>query len=402
MNTELVLRAPTGGFEMSYAGDREIYDADSHVVEPLGWLDNYIDPAIYDRAQAEFGRPPKEKVQHVWNKFTSRQRDPEFRARDKDEIMLRKGVEAPGAFLAEDRPAALDLLGFKGQLVFTSSALRLLARLDHGEDTELACGMARAHNRWMVDFCSVDPRLLPVCYVPFNNIDEAESFTKETIEGGAAAIMISSDVPTHHSQSHVGFDKVWAQAEEAGVPIVFHVGGGTRMDETYKKNGLPPVKDFNGGDGNFTSVSFMAIPEAPMQTLSALIFDGVLERFPNLKFGVIEQGASWVPGWMWSLDAAADAFKKNEERLARLTMKPSEYVQRQVRVAPYPHEPVGKIIAQTGPDICMFSSDYPHPEGGRNPIGRFEESLKGRSDDEIRRFYSDNFLDLMGNALVLA
>jgi predicted TIM-barrel fold metal-dependent hydrolase len=387
---------------MSYAGDRQIYDADSHVHELPGWLDDLLEPAIYDRAQDLLGRPEQGKIDHVREKFTSRQRDPEFRSKDKDEVLLRKGLEAPGAFLAEDRPAVLDLLGFKGQLVFTSSALRLLAKVDHGDDVDLAYGFARAHNKWMVNFCSVDPRLLPVSYLPFTDIERAGTFTKEAIDGGAGALMISSQVPKNHSQSHIGFDKVWAQAEEAGVPIVFHVGGGVRMDETYKINGLPPVKDFIGGDGNFTSVSFMAIPNAPMQTLAALIFDGVLERFPNLKFGVIEQGASWVPGWMWSLDAAADAFKKNEERLARLTMKPSEYVQRQVRVAPYPHEPVGKIIAQTGPDICMFSSDYPHPEGGRNPIGRFEESLKGRSDDEIRRFYSDNFLDLMGNALVLA
>jgi len=387
---------------MSYAGDRIIYDADSHVVEPLGWLDDFIEPAIYDRAQAEFGSPPKSKVEHLWNKFTARQRDPEFRSRDEEEILIRKGVEAPGAFLSEDRPAALDLLGFKGQLVLTSSALRLLARLDHEDDAELAYGMARAHNRWMTNFCSVDSRLLPVSYIPFNNIEQAATFTSETIEGGAAALMISSEVPTHHSQSHIGFDKVWAQAEEAGIPVVFHVGGGTRMDETYKINGLPPVKDFNGGDGNFTSISFMAIPNAPMQTLSALIFDGVLERFPRLKFGVIEQGASWLPGWMWSLDAAADAFSKNEERISRLSIKPSEYVQRQIRVAPYPHEPVGRIIEQSGPEVCLFSSDYPHAEGGRNPLKRFDDSLVGRSRSEIDRFYADNFLDLMGNSLVPA
>ncbi len=387
---------------MPYAGDRLTYDADSHVHELPGWLDDLLEPDIFDRAQHVLGRPEQGKIDHVREKLTARQRDPEFRASDEQEILLRKGIEARGAFLSEDRPRVLDLLGFKGQLVFTSSALRLLTQVDHGDDVDLAYGFARAHNKWMVNFCSVDPRLFPVAYVPFIDIERAGTFTTETIEGGAKTIMISSAVPTKYSQSHIGFDKVWAQAEEAGVPIVFHVGGGTRMDETYKANGLPPVKDFIGGDGNFTSVSFMAIPNAPMQTLSAMIFDGVFERFPNLKLGVIEQGASWVPGWMWSLDAAADAFSKNEERLARLSIKPSEYVQRQIRVAPYPHEPVGKIIAQTGPDVCMFSSDYPHPEGGRNPIKRFDDSLVGRTDEEIRRFYANNFMDLMGASLVAA
>jgi predicted TIM-barrel fold metal-dependent hydrolase len=384
---------------MPYAEGRLVYDADSHVHEPPGWLDDLLEPSIADRAQEVLGRPERGKIEHVLEKFTSHQQDAEFRQRDAEEILLRKGFEAPGAFIKEDRPAALDLLGFASQLVFTSTALRLLAAVDHGGDAELAYGFARAQNRWMVNFCSVDARLLPVCYVPFIDIEQAAAFTTETLEAGAAALMIGSACPKHHSPSHIGFDRVWAQAEEAGIPVVFHVGGGTRMDLTYKENGMPAVKDFIGGDGNFTSVSFMAIPTAPMQTLAAMIIDGVLERFPRLKLGVIEQGAAWVPVWMWSMDAAADAFQKNEERLSRLSLKPSEYVQRQIRFTPYPHEPAGRIIEQTGPDVCMFSSDYPHPEGGRNPLKRFDDSLTGRSDDEKHRFYADNFVDLMGNAL---
>lgn len=384
---------------MPYTGDRVVFDADSHVHEPPGWLDDLLETDIYERAQELLGRPAQSKIEHVREKLTAKQRDQEFRVRDAEEIMLRKGIEAPGAFLREDRPAALDLLGFAAQLVFTSSALRLLTAVDHSRDAELAYGFARAHNRWMVDFCATDRRLLPVCYVPLIDLEAAPRFAAEAIEGGAAALMIASACPDNHSPSHIALDALWAQAEEAGLPVVFHVGGGVRMKDTYKVNGLPPVKDFIGGDGNFTSVSFMAIPFAPMQTLSTLIFDGVFERFPRLQVGVIEQGASWVPGWMWSLDAAAEAFQKNEERIHKLSLKPSEYVQRQIWVTPYPHEPVGLIIAQTGPDVCMFSSDYPHPEGGRNPLKRFDDSLQGRTVEECTRFYSSNFQAMMGRAL---
>jgi hypothetical protein len=52
-------------------------------------------------------------------------------------------------------------------------------------------------------------------------------------------------------------------------------------------------------------------------------------------------------------------------------MRPSEFVQCQVRVTPYPAEDTGWIIANSGDEICMFSSDFPHVEGGRNPIKRF-------------------------------
>jgi predicted TIM-barrel fold metal-dependent hydrolase len=136
-----------------------------------------------------------------------------------------------------------------------------------------------------------------------------------------------------------------------------------------------------------------------MQSLATMIIDGVLDRFPALKFGVIEQGASWLPGWMRALDSAQVAFSKNEERLQRLELKLSEYVRRQVRVTPYPHEDAGWIVENSGEDVCMFSSDYPHVEGGRNPLARFANTTAGLSESALQRFYCDNFVDLMGPAL---
>jgi predicted TIM-barrel fold metal-dependent hydrolase len=211
--------------------------------------------------------------------------------------------------------------------------------------------------------------------------------------------MIASEPPRQHSPSHVGFDGVWAQAQEAGIPIVFHVGGEQPMNAVYKNNGLPPVPDFHGGDTNFTSVSYMAIPYAPMQTLATLIVDGVLDRFPALKVGLIELGASWLPGLMRSMDSAAEAFRRNEERLQHLSLLPSEFVRRQVRATPYPHEPAGWIVEHTGPEVTMFSSDYPHVEGGRNPVKRFDSSLAGCDDKTRDAFFAGNFADLMGPTL---
>ncbi len=239
---------------MAYVEDRVVHDADSHITEPPGWADDYIDPSLRDRIDALLPRHTEGEPDRaaVIEKLTAKQRDPEYRSRDAEEIMLRKGALAPGAFLREDRPAALDLLGFRSQLVFTSAFLVTLGLADRSDDLDLAYGVARSHNRLMVDFCSVDPRLLPVCYLPLADIERSTTFAAEVIDGGAAAIMIPSACPKHHSPSHIGLDRVWAQAEEAGVPIVLHVGGGTPMNNTYKENGLPPVKDFVGGDGNFS------------------------------------------------------------------------------------------------------------------------------------------------------
>ena len=90
---------------------------------------------------------------------------------------------------------------------------------------------------------------------------------------------------------------------------------------------------------------------------------------------------------------------KGEERLNKLSARPSEIARRQCRVTPYPHEPTGWIIDNSGPEVCLFSSDWPHVEGGRNPLKRFSQSLQGISAEAQQRFYRDNFIDLMGAGL---
>jgi uncharacterized protein len=380
---------------MPYAEGRVVHDADSHIFEPPGTAERHADPGIRERLREALRpltwSPPIEEA-------VARQRDPAFRARDAEEIMLRKNWLALGAVLPEDRPAALDLLGFASQLVFTTSYLKPLRDLERGEDLDLVHGLALAHNRAIVEFCRVDRRLLPVGYLPLGDIERAARAADQAIALGVAALMIPSHPLRRHAQSHVGLDPAWARAQDAGVPIIFHVGGEEPMNPVYKVNGLPPVPDFHGGDDNFTSVSYLAIPYAPMQTLGTMIYDGVLDRFPRLRIGVIELGASWVPGWMRALDSGADAFRKNEVRLQGLSLKPSEFVRRQVRVTPYPHEPAGWIVKNAGPEVAMFSSDYPHVEGGRNPLRRFEASLAGAActEAEKRAFYCDNFVDLVG------
>jgi predicted TIM-barrel fold metal-dependent hydrolase len=98
------------------------------------------------------------------------------------------------------------------------------------------------------------------------------------------------------------------------------------------------------------------------------------------------------------MESAVEAFHRHEQRLQALSLRPTEYVRRQVRVTPYPTEDVGWTIDNSGPEVCMFSSDYPHVEGGRKPFERFERSLGDRAEDVRQRFYCDNFLDLMGTA----
>jgi predicted TIM-barrel fold metal-dependent hydrolase len=385
---------------MPYIEGRVVHDADAHIMEEPTWLGEHADPGIREQLlpNTELGLAPGEA--EMLERFRAQHADPEFRARDAEEIMQRKNWKATGSFIKEDRPLALDLLGVASQLVFNTFNNGRLVRLERGEDLDLAYGAARAHNRAMVEFCDVDDRLLPTCYVPLADFERSAAMAGEAIALGAAALLVPSACPRHHSPSHVGLDPVWRQAEEAGIPIVLHVGGGGQLiDPMLFENGGPPVKDFHGGDENFRSVDYMGIPRRPELMLSTMIFDGVLERHPELRIGVIEQGAIWLPSWMLQMESAFDAFVKHEARLQGLSLRPSEFVRRQIKATPYPTEDVGWIVEQAGAETVLFSTDFPHVEGGRRPMERFEASLGDASEAVRQAFYCDNFIDLMGRAM---
>ncbi len=397
---------------MAYAEGRVMHDADAHLMETPTWLRDHAEAPFRSRLPVlkyqsgnelrQTGSPDEQRrdLAASFDGLRKKHASEEYRAEEAEQIMARKNFAATGSFIAEDRPRALDLLGFSSQLIFNTFHNGRLHDLEHSDDLDLAYAAARAHNRGMLEFCSVDARLLPTCYVPLVDPERAVATTEAALVEGTAALLVASGCPPSFSPSHRDLFGVWARAEEAGVPVVFHVGGtGDLIDPHYFVNGLPVPHDFHGGDENFRSVDYMGIPVPPAQTLATMIFDGVLEQFPDLHIGVIEQGAIWVPSWLRQMESAFEAFARHEERLQALSMRPSDYVHRQVRFTPYPTEDVGWIIEQAGADLPMFSSDYPHVEGGRKPVERFEASLGDASDSVRQSFYVDNFLFLMGSAV---
>jgi predicted TIM-barrel fold metal-dependent hydrolase len=189
---------------------------------------------------------------------------------------------------------------------------------------------------------------------------------------------------------------MWRTLEERDVPFVLHVGGAGRLvPKEFHDNGRP-VTDFLGGGENIRAKDYMGIAHMTELFLAALIFDGVLERFPKLRGGSIEQGAMWVVPWLRRLDLAQQSFGRSEPALRELPSRPSDYVRGRLCFTPFPGEPVGWMIEQCGEELFCFSSDYPHPEGTKDPIGRFETTLTGTAEDAKQRFYSDNLAAMLG------
>lgn len=380
----------------TYVGDLPVSDADSHLMESVDWLHAHADAATRERLldfDLEMGGG--EQVRETIERASDAPPVDASTLVGAEVAAAPKGWSALGAMSSQDRSAALDVLGFRQQLVFTTFAS---SQYLFSTDLDLVYGGATAHNRGIAEFCRDDDRLLPVASLPLNDLDRAEQALDDALELGCAAMWIPYRPVAGHSPAHVDVDRIWARLAEAAVPFVLHIGGGrTKLNDAFHDNGRPLPHDAVGGGENIRAKDFASAHHGAETFLSCLLLDGVFERHPDLRCGVIELGASWVPGFLRLIDSAARTFGRNEPLMGELSMKPSEYVRRQIRFTPFYFDDVGWLIDQTGPELYLFSSDYPHPEGGRDPLGRFQRWLDDHAIDRDARarFFSQNFEQLM-------
>jgi uncharacterized protein len=378
-----------------YASGRVFHDADSHLMETHGWLEPYADPSIRDRIRPLHLGGAGAVARDAVDQATRRDAGETRVASLEGDVMRDKGWSALGATDKVERSQALDRLGFDSQLVFATFAATQFV----SNDLDLLYGGTRALNRAMVDFCADDARLLAVGFVPLHDPERSAAEVEYALELGVAAIQVPSTPGRESSPTHPDYDGVWARLQDADRPFMLHIGGGGRgLHRKYHENGLPKPTDFLGGGENIRAKDYMVIAQSPENFLSCLILDGLFDRYPRLRGGCIEQGALFVVPWLQRLDLAM-SFAKTEPTLQSLSMKPSEFVHGHLWFTPFPNEPVGWMIEQSGEDLFLFSSDYPHPEGTRDPIARFEATMTDISDTARDRFYQHNFEAMMGSAL---
>jgi predicted TIM-barrel fold metal-dependent hydrolase len=386
---------------MTYAGERITYDADSHVMETREWLDPFLDADLKAKLRPLYGREPG-RIDKLLDQARARKSDPESDAKAfENPIAGPKGWIAAGAFDPAERTRVLDLFGFAGQLVFGTSSLGpALAAKDEGVRY---AGM-RAHNEAMAAFCRPDKRLYGVAFAALDNPQRALEEVDAALKAGNKAIMVSAGPAGDRSPGHPDLDPVWARLEETGTPFMLHIGPGTRTQPmAFRNNGRERAPDLHGGGENLRFADYIMLSFAPQVWLTAMVYDGVFERFPKLRGGVIEAGAGWAPELLRELDLGYRSFGRTDPYLQAMPMKPSEYIRRAVKFTPFPGEDAGRMIKDGGADLFMFSSDYPHQEGTNDPKARFERTMNDIDEDAKTRFYSRNFEQMMGlEALVPA
>ena len=321
-----------------------------------------------------------------------------------------KGAAAPSAIDLRRRPEVLDEMGIARQLVFPTFGLFGLilvndpnahawlgfdpSRLD-GRD--LGHRAVQAHNDWAADITrSTSDRVRPVGIVLTDTtVESIVEQARTAIDRGVRALMIPANVPpAGSSPADPDLDPFWALCAEANVPVTIHLGTdfGFLSSSAWSKG----VEAFHPSDK-----STIELPIEPYRAttihfcaenmISTMVLGGVFERHPALRFGAIELAAGWLAPLAERLDWWAEGqFRSRLE--GTLSLRPSEYIARNIRVTPFYFEPVTRYHDRD-PDLWSsycYATDYPHVEGGKDSRRLLSEALSSIPAEARDRFFSSN------------
>lgn len=237
------------------------------------------------------------------------------------------------------------------------------------DEVEHAHATLRAWNDWAAEEFNrhAPDRLSALPFLPGDSPESAVAELERCAKLGHRGAILN---PFEAEIEDPGWDRLWAAAAAAKLPISFHVGGGTR---------LMPTRD------SWTIASFAAV--VPMQLdepLAIMVFSGALERVPNFELVLAESGVGWLPYFLARLDATFEKHAAPHPSYSIRT-KPTEIFERQV-YATFEEEPLGPELLPLLPRRnFMWASDYPHPDSTWPESRKAIEHALGTLDAETIR-----------------
>lgn len=330
-----------------------------------------------------------------------------------------RGVKAPGAFDFSRRIDVLKTMGIQRQLVFPSYGIFTILLLEEGiappgssraislglEDSGISSQELGAigeqatdeYNDWAMRMTSLDPdRLRMVAYIkPSRTVGEMVDQARRLIDGGIRAVQLTyGRPPAGLSPADPAMDPFWGILAENNIVCTIHVGGdpGYLSSVAWKNAPAFALGKSESYELGLEPYSFSTLHHSTLNFLTCLVMGGVFERHPMLRFGAFELGMSWLGPFAESLDMwATGPFKR---RLAPfLSMLPSEYIARNVRVTPYNDVESVDVHFARYPNLVScycYSSDYPHMEGGWDSKRKNFERVSPLGQDIVNKFFVEN------------
>jgi predicted TIM-barrel fold metal-dependent hydrolase len=311
----------------------------------------------------------------------------------------RRGREADlaGAWDHEARVRVLDADGVAGEVIFPDGITEMnmppfgagISLPTEGVVPELQWAGARAHNRWIAEFCQMAPErragvaIVPLCW----DVEAAVREARWAREHGLRGVLIPSRWAKQAPYHHPRYEPFWAVCAELGLVVHLH-------------SGAAPMEDYGDHPG-MMGIYISEVVWWSARPVWFLIWGGVFERHPALRVAITESTTIWVPELLELLDfryADTPYSAKLGDYRAHLSMRPSEYFRRNVFLGAscMPRREVELRHAIGLPNI-MWGTDYPHPEGSW-PETREQmlASFRGVPEDELAAMLGGNAARVYG------
>jgi len=353
-----------------------IVDVDQHLYESRDLWAEHVDPDRRDDALAIID----DELGHAWLTWRGRRIGAADVQIPKDtaaigELNRRRRVGEPASYVYDEalpldywepaaRVARLDAMGLDEGVLFPNFGL--LWERPLSEDLGALTANMGAWNRWCATVAAEGGgRLHPVAHLTLRDADWLLAQLGDLEAAGVRLAMIAPAAVDSRPLSHPDHDRLWAAFVDHGVTPVFHVADQPRvLDDAF----------YTDPDSFVPLIESVFLWTPPAVALTDLIVNGTLERFPDLRLGIVELSSIWVPMFLLMLDGGFDFVTTlNGSAPAELSLRPSEYLFRQVRISSFAYESPERLAGKSG-DLYMCCSDFPHSEGTDTPLVDYEQT----------------------------
>ncbi|HEX8701858.1 MAG TPA: amidohydrolase family protein [Myxococcaceae bacterium] len=363
-----------------------IIDSDRHVAEPIELWQQYLPPEY--RAGAPYYEvlsPPETPAQRVARLGPKGLLPPmptlmldgqpvlsKVSERARMEVawgLVQRHADGSAGASPASHLSSMERSGLEVAFLYPTTG-SFLVRID-GMEPARASSFARAYNDWLRDFCRPAPeRLRGVGVISLHDPSRMVEELERVASFGWKAVVVPPNPVGGRTLSHPDYEPFWSACERLSIAISVHEGSHARL----------PTAGAERFQTRF-ALNASSHPLEAMLALLTLIEGGVLERHPRLRVGFLEAGCSWVPYWLWRLDATWKHMAGEVAENVRL--KPSEYFRRQCFVSIEPEEPgLQEVVRILGPDNLLFGTDYPHADHGDDILDH-ALGLRGVLSDEV-------------------
>jgi predicted TIM-barrel fold metal-dependent hydrolase len=305
---------------MASLGEELLISADSHVIEDPHFWENRLPASFKDQAPV----------------FPERQVGGAFQAH-------------PGGWDPHERVKEMAVDGVSGEVLYPSFALDLFGL----QDAALQEACFRVYNDWILEYCAVAPdRLFGVACIATYDIPHGVAELERCRTAGMPGAMVWQAPPPELSFATDHYERLWGAAQDLEVPISLHILTGQPF---------PWPRPAGRGDRRQAFETMRSAVNSKLlyasNAMSDLIMTGVLERYPRLKFVLVENEVSWIPFYLGQYDK----YWGRGNLDSPLTMFPSEYFFRQFYATFFNDSPARWIFGNWASNNLMWSNDYPHP-----------------------------------------